>query len=269
MAWKDITDIVSVRDFKAATYFKLSGNMKYKKIAPGGQIEHGSVSTDSYTAQAETYGIMFGIDRTAIINDDLSVITRIPLEMGYGANDGFNDAFWTEFLDNSSFFASGNNNLSTGVLSTVSTAIATVAAAEAVFMAQTKPNGQPLGMMPTVMLVPPLAKRSAMALNQSSLVVGTTGPTPDANTFQGEYKVVASQYIANSLFSGYSTVKWYLLANRPGFSTMLTSFLNGRQAPVVETAEAMFNELGVQMRAYHDWGCNKMEYRAGVQGSGA
>jgi hypothetical protein len=75
--------------------------------------------------------------------------------------------------------------------------------------------------------------------------------------------------MATSSFTGYSTIKWYLLANRPGFSTMLTVFLNGRDAPVVETDQAEFSVLGMQMRGYHDFGTKKMEYRAGVQGSGA
>jgi hypothetical protein len=269
MAWSRITDIANVRDFKTNTFFKLTGSLKYKKILPGGQIEHGQVATGSYTTQAETYGIMFAIDRTAIINDDLSVITRVPLEMGYGANDAFNEVFWTEFMDNASFFASGNANLATGVLSTPATAVATVAAAEGVFMAQTKPNGTPLGILPTIMLVPPLAKRSALGLVSSTTVTGSTGPLPTNNTFQGEYEVVATAYTASTAITGNSAIKWWLLANRPGFSTMLTAFLFGRQSPTVETSDMVFNTLGVQMRGYHDFGTNKMEYRAGVQGSGA
>lgn len=269
MTWQDITDVVSVRDFKTATFYKLSGNLTYKKIAPGGQITHGGVSTDSYTVQNETYGRMFSIDRTAIINDDLSAITRIPLELGIAANDAFNEVFWTEFLDNASFFASGNANLSTGAV-TAANALTALAAAEAIFFAQTKPNGTPLGKMADVWLLPPGSFRVGYnALFPGGNVTGGSSTVPEKNSLAGLYKPVMSAYIANAAYSGYSAVKNYLLANKPGFSTMLTSFLNGRRNPVVETAEAMFNVLGVEMRAYHDFGCNKMEYRAGVQGSGA
>lgn len=271
MVWQAITDIVPVRDFKSNSFFKLSGNMKYKKVAPGGQIEHGQVSTDSYTVQAETYGIMFGIDRPSIINDDLSVITRVPLEMGYGANDAFNEVFWTEYLDHAAFFdsATHGNVVASGVL-TGTTGVAALTIAEAAFLNQTKPNGTPLGILPTILLVPPGYKRAALNLMNSQFYVGaTSGPMGASNTFANNYNVACSAYIANAAYSGYSTVKWYLLCNRPGFSTMLTAFLNGRQAPVVETADAMFNELGVQLRAYHDFASNKMEYRAGVQSTGA
>jgi hypothetical protein len=37
----------------------------------------------------------------------------------------------------------------------------------------------------------------------------------------------------------------------------------------VETAEADFNTLGIQMRGYFDFGVAKTEYRAGVMSKGA
>lgn len=269
MVWQDVTDTISVRDFKQISQYKLGGNLKYEKVGPGGELKHGTVSETTYTNQAETYGKMFAVTRTDIINDDLGALTRVPLELGYGANDAFNEVFWTEFLENAgNFYHSDNANTSSGTI-TASTVLATLAAAEAAFLAQTKPNGTPLGILPNVWLVPPLAKRVAMAAVGSSIVVGSTGPTPNANTFSGEYKVVCSAYIANSAYTNYSTVKHYLICRRPGFAPIQTAFLNGRQSPVVETADAAFNTLGVQMRAYHDFGVNKMEYRAVVQGSGA
>lgn len=269
MVWKEITDIISVRDFKQITQYKLSGNLKYEKVGPGAEIKHGTVTEGSYTNQADTYGKMMAITETDIINDDLNALTRVPLELGYGANDAFNEVFWTEFLENAgNFYHSSNANVSTGTI-TASTVLATLAAAEAVFLVQTKPNGTPLGILPTKWLVPPLAKRIAMNALNSTAVTGGSTTVPEANSFQGEYKVVCSAYIANSAFTGYSTVKNYLLANRPGFAPIQTAFLNGRQTPVVSTAEAMFNVLGFQMRGVHYFGVNKMEPKAVVQGSGA
>jgi len=34
------------------------------------------------------------------------------------------------------------------------------------------------------------------------------------------------------------------------------AFLNGQESPTIETAEADFNVLGIQMRGYHDFGVN-------------
>ena len=46
-------------------------------------------------------------------------------------------------------------------------------------------------------------------------------------------------------------------------------FLNGQQNPTVETADADFNTLGIQMRGYHDFGVSKQDYRAAVKSKGA
>ncbi len=46
---------------------------------------------------------------------------------------------------------------------------------------------------------------------------------------------------------------------------MEVAFLNGVQSPIVETAEADFNTLGVQMRGYFDFGVSKGEDLAGVK----
>jgi hypothetical protein len=50
---------------------------------------------------------------------------------------------------------------------------------------------------------------------------------------------------------------------------MQVAFLNGRQEPFVETADADFNTLGVQMRCYYDYGASFGEYRAAVRSTGA
>ena len=46
------------------------------------------------------------------------------------------------------------------------------------------------------------------------------------------------------------------------------AFLNGQEAPTIETAEADFNVLGVQMRGYHDFGVALQDFRGGVKSKG-
>lgn len=267
MAWSEICSRRSVNDFKTATSYKLSGNMKYEKVGPGGELAHGSVSEDTYTNKVDTYGKMFAITRSDYINDDLGALTSVPKELGIGANDSFNDVFWTAFLNNSTFFASGNNNVSTGGGSALS--ISGLSAAEIIFMNQTKPNGTPLGLLPEILLVPTALKYTARTLMQSEKLAGGSSAAPDANVYQGAFRVVSSPYMSNSTFTGYSAAAWYLLANPSRLSTIEAAFLYGKESPTVETADAAFNVLGVQMRAYHDFGVTKQEYRAGVRSNGS
>jgi len=265
MTWEKVTDVVSVRDFKTITQYKLSGTMKYEKVGPGGEIKHGTIAEGSYTNKAETYGKMMAITREHIINDDLSALSSIPRELGYGANEAFNTVFWTEWLSgDGGFFA----YTSSGAMSAAN-ALTALAAAEAAYFALTKPNGEPLGANPNVILMPNGTYRNALNAVASGVVVGGSSTVPSVNSFQGAYEVVRSAYLSNTAYSGYSTTKWYLLTVRPGFAPIQTAFLNNQRAPMIETATADFNTLGVQMRGVHDFGVNLMEARAAVQGSGA
>jgi hypothetical protein len=49
---------------------------------------------------------------------------------------------------------------------------------------------------------------------------------------------------------------------------MEVAFLNGRQEPFVETADADFEFLGIQMRCYYDYGAAFAEWRAAVRSTG-
>ena len=266
MAWGDIASRRSVRDFKTVSSYRLGGNFKYLRVAPGGEIKQGTVSEDTYSNKADTYGIRFNIGREDIINDDLNAMTSLPKEMGFGAADAMNEVFWTEFLNNSAFFASGNSNISSGVFS-----LANLAVAEAVFMAQTKPNGTPLAVVPKILLVPSALYRPALtAMNSNIVIDGTgTGLQGNANTFAGNFKVVTSPFLSNANFTGYSAVAFYLLADPNRLSTIEMAFLNGKEAPTIEEAQLDPSVLGFTIRGYHDFGTNLQEPRAGVRSTGA
>jgi len=266
MTWQYVTDIRSVRNFQTSAQYRLGGTLKYDKVGPTGELKHGTAGETSYSVKADTYGKVFAITRENIINDDLSALSAVPRELGYGANEAFNEVFWTTWLAGvgSGFFT----YTATGTL-TASTALATIAASEAAFFAITKPNGEPLGVIPSVLLVPNGSYRVAQSAMASPIVTGGSSTVPATNTFQGEYRVVRSAYLSNTAYTGYSTVVNYLCAVRPGFAPIQTAFLNGQQAPMIESAQAEFNTLGIQMRGVHDFGCNLFEARSVVKGSGA
>jgi len=72
------------------------------------------------------------------------------------------------------------------------------------------------------------------------------------------------------VFSAYlNAAPWWLVADPLGMPLMEVAFLNGAQEPVVETAEADFNTLGIQMRVYFDYGVAFAERRAAVYSTGA
>lgn len=266
--WRPIAAIRSVRDFKQISSYSLTGDFQYVELAPGGQIKHASPGEETYNNQAKTYARMFGIDRRDIINDDLGALTQVPQRLGRGGALKLNDVFWTTFMDNGSFFTAGNNNYDEDTETALSVAGLTLA--EQLFLNQTDPDGKPMAIMPQILLVPNALNVTAsqlmgdtMVFNNVANAVGTTG-----NPHAGKFTVVRSTYLSNTAYTGNSTTAWYLLASPNDIPVIEIAFLNGVESPTVEQADADFNQLGIQMRGYHDFGVALQEPRGGVKMAG-
>lgn len=264
-AWRDVTAIRNVTDFKTVSSHRMVGANQYELVAPGGELKHGKLGEQSYSNKADTYGLMLGIDRRDIINDDLGAISDVPRMIGRGAGLKINDVFWKVFLDHASFYTAAHKNLLTGASSALS--IDGLTAAEKAFMEQVDPDGKPLGTMPAVLLVPPALSALASQLKSSMELRDTKANNkyPVANPHQGKFRTVVSRYLSNATFTGHSDSAWYLLAEAADLPVIETAFLNGQQSPTIESADLDFNQLGIQMRGYHDFGCNLQEYRGGVK----
>jgi len=106
-------------------------------------------------------------------------------------------------------------------------------------------------------------------MKSERLITGATSVTRgDANPYAGRFRVESSPYMSNSSYTGYSAAAWYMLADPNEMPVIEIAALFGRVEPVVETADADFNVLGVQMRGYSDVGVELQEYRGGVRADG-
>lgn len=261
-----IAAIRSVNDFKTITTVSLTGDLQYAKVGPDGEIKHGTLGEQTYSNKADTYARMLAITRNDIINDDLGALTAIPRRLGRGAGLKLNDIFWAKFLDNSAFFTSGRNNVNTAVADMT---VGGLQATETIFMDQTDPDGKPLGIMPALLVVPTPLKVSANTLMKSErLITGASATIGEANPYAGRFRVESSPYMSNSSYTGYSAAAWYMLADPAEMPVIEIAALYGRVEPVIETADADFNVLGIQMRGYSDIGVELQEYRGGVRADG-
>lgn len=269
--WKRIAYVRPVNDFKSAVAYRLTTDGNFEKVGATGRLKHASFGEESYALQADTYGRLLQINRQMIINDDLSALSDLPRELGRKAGLALNAIFWAAFLNNSTFFTSGNANYVSGgtyVLGAVG-----LDQAVQTFRKQTDPSGAPLGVEPKLLLVSPENEFTANQLYQSETFntggSATTAKVPNKNTFVGKYEPLVSAYLSNSSYTGYSTTAYYLLADPQDMATIQVGFLNGQQEPTVETADADFDQLGIQMRGYFDFGVALMQYRGGVKVAGA
>lgn len=257
--WRRVASIRSVVDFKANTGVRLIMSNLLKAMGPGGEIEHGKLSDETRTVTADTKALMLGVTRKDIINDDLSVLSDIPRRLGYAAARTFNTDFWTVFeaAVPSNFSASApKSNQTTGALT-----LTTLKAAEALYLKLSDADGNPIGTDASTLLCGTTAYTAAREIFASTALVGGSSKDTASNIYVGMFAPAMSRYL--------SAAPWYLVANPLAMPLMEVAFLNGREEPFVETADADFNTLGVQMRCYYDYGAAFGEWRAAVRSTGA
>lgn len=268
-SWREIAAVNSVNDFKEVTRYRLGADFKFEKVGKGGELKHGTLSETGFKNAAETYGMMIGITRQDIINDDLGALTRIPNEIGIAAGTSFNEIFWTEFLNNSTLFKNAAGNLLEGPALSVDGLTATVKA----FRMQKDETKKLIGAKPSILLVGPSNEVTADKLyNDAQLIAAGVGSAEklvtSGNPHARKYKPVCSPYLEDADKTGNSATAYYLLAD-PRFRAAIEAvFLNGIQNPVIESSAAEFNTLGIQLRGYMDFGVRKMDPKAGIKNTG-
>ncbi len=268
-SWRQVADIGSVADFKRVNSYRLNMVGLFEKIGKGGEMKHAELSDESFSNKVETYGRMLGLTRQDIINDDLGALQDVPFRFGRAAGESFNRIFWAEFLDNAVFFCEANGNLKSNAKPL---SLAGLEEAETGFYAITAADGARTGVKPAILLVPTGLKNLAAQLyNDTQLGVVALGATnskavgPVSNPLAGLYKPVHSPYLNDATLTGYSATAYYLLADPQEVAVIQAVFLNGRQTPFVESTAAEFNTLGIQYRAYMDWGVNKQDPKGGFK----
>jgi hypothetical protein len=246
--WDQIAAIRSVNDFKSVSLYRLNGSFKFSKVGNGGQMQSADASDSKRSVNADTYGITSSLTRQDMVNDDLNALTALPQRIGRGAALSLAEQIWTEFQNSNATYyakatAAAGNALTLASLKTAATS----------FRKLTDPDGNPLGISPSVLLVPPELELAAAELMGSALLIsGNTTAQGNANVLAGRYRVVSSAYLS-------SASTWWLCSDAADLAAMDVVFLNGQQTPTIEQVEAAPDTLGVILRGYMDFGCAKGE----------
>ena len=238
-------------------------------MAPGGELKHGTLGQESYTNKADTYGLMLSLDRRDIINDDLGAITTVPRKLGRGSGLKINDVFWTTFLANTAFFAAGNSNLLTGADTALSIDGTTKAEGRV-----PQPGGRRTASRSASCRCWCWCRPRSPRTRRCCTRRWRSATRPPAPSTRSPTRTPASSgsrsagTLSNTQFTGNSDKAWYLLADPNDLPVIEVAFLNGQESPTIETAEADFHVLGVQMRGYHDFGVGLQDPRGGVKNKG-
>ena len=249
--WRKVSRAVPVTDFKAVKGVRLVMGGLLKSLAKGGELQHVDLSDEARSVQAATKGSIVGITREDLINDDLGVLSLIPERFGQMAGRTINkDVFGAISRTAGDYGANTSGALS----------VANLATAYQLALGITDTNGDYLGAMPNVILASPSNYMTALNIYQSEQITGTSSEKGKNNVMRGLLAPITSQFL------GSGTAYWLF---NSAFPLVDVAFLNGRTTPIVETAEADFSQLGIQMRCYFDYGASAGEVKAALYSTGA
>ena len=193
-----------------------------------------------------------------IINDDMNAINQRAFQFGRKASLKLNKVFWTLFQTDTDFFKAANNNIVTAAGALSADSLAKLVKA---FRKQTDVNGDILGYEPKILLVPAALEVEAQKLYFDAEIRDTTASKQylTGNPWRNKFVPVASAYLT-------SDDDYYLLADPTIAATMQVAFLNGQQAPVVESNPTNFDTFGISYRGKFSFGVAFMDTKAGIKG---
>lgn len=266
--WRAFAAVRSVPDFKQAQAIRPSFGRTMEKVNPGGEVKHATVGEETSAFQIDTYGQLLSIDRRDIINDDLGLFVDSAAALGRAALRRLSDLVYEVLLGNAgSFFASGNNNLLTGVDTVLG--IDSLALAIAAMRKQRDAEGNDLDLRPATLLVPPELETIARALLESEFIQRAED-VPTGNSLRKSVNLEVESRLSNTTkFTNASTTGWYLFG-APSTGAMIAAFLNGVQTPTLEAfgLEADVNRLAYSWRCHFDFGAAFGDPRAAVHATG-
>lgn len=247
-------------DFKPGHRVGMESFPSLRQIRPGAEYKYATLSDTGASIALATYGELFSIDRHAIINDDMSFITRIPQSMGRAAKATVGDLVYAILTGNPTFnksplFSAERNNLVDGELS-----VDILADARAQMKRQ-KSGERTLNITPAFLLVPTLQEALADQIINSTSVPGTDMNAGIKNPVKGMAEIVAEPRLDDA-----DEDAWYLAAAK-GRDTIEVAYLDGNAAPTVESTSG-FTVDGVTMKVRIDAGVAPMDYRGLLKSTG-
>lgn len=261
----------SVQDFRTSTFYRPGTFGTLDTVGESGEIKHKNIPDgEKRTLTPGTKGNIIGITRRSLANDDLGAFGNLASGLGMAAaftveGDAFgmvtaNSGLGVNYDANPLFHASRSNIGPTGAMSPT-----TLDGGRATMAKQKDPSSnQFLSMRPKVWLGPVELGGAAKQFNSS-----TTDPTDHkAQGVSNKVLNLFSDIVDSPYLSASSATRHYGLADPSIFPVFAVGFINGQEAPTIETYQS-FGFDGVQMKVILDYGTAVLDFRGAVTWAGA
>lgn len=252
----------SLSDFKVSHRVGIDPFPNLRRVLPGAEYKYVTISDKGEQIALATYGELFSIDRQTIINDDLSMLTRIPSAMGLAARSTVGELVWAVLTGNPSMsddkklFHADHNNIVSGALG-----IETLDNARKAMLMQKsseKSGGRRLNIRPEFVLVPVAIESRVNQLIKSASVPGADVNSGIINPIQNFAQVISEARLDDS-----SPTDFYLAAAQ-GRDTIEVAYLDGIDTPYLEQQQG-FTVDGAAFKVRIDAGVAPVDYRGLVK----
>ena len=252
-------------DFKATTKYQISEAGNLELIPENGEFKHDEMKDEGVKTSLLTYGKSFSISRQALINDDISIITKLPQAYVRAADRGINKMVYQmlgknpKIYDKIELFHDKHYNLAktAGGIN-----VQTIGEARRAMRSQKNLRGEEtLNITPKYLIVPAsLETQAEQFLN--SISDPTFNNSNIINPFRNKLELVVDPELDE-----YSADAWYLAASPFDCDTIEVTYLNGSDMPTLESALS-FENLGMKWRIFIDFGVTATDYRGLYKNAG-
>ncbi len=267
--WRRFCSVGSVSDFRENKRLRMGTFSDLEGVTENGEFRNKNITDADYEkVSISTKGNIINVSRQMIINDDLAGFTRLAQMLGRAAarsieNDVYallalNSGLGPTLVDGKTLFHADHGNIA-------SAAAPTVDAIDAmrVLMASQKDKDENdfLDIRPSLVLSP-------LGLGSKFRLLNNSQYDPDATNKLQKPNVVAglfSDVIDTPRLSG---TAYYMFANPSEEPTLEVSFLNGVQAPFMESQNG-FSVDGVKWKIRMDYGVGAVGFRGAIRNAGA
>lgn len=267
-----ITRNTTVPDFKTANRVQIGDAPSLKPVNQHGEFTRGTIEEGREQIQAATYGVMFGITRQALVNDDLDAFSRTPQKFGRMARNLESDLAWYQILKNANmadsnalFSAAHLNYMGAGDIDI----IPMTNAVKAMRLQRGLDGTTLISAPPKFLIVPPSKEVQAL-----QFVANITPATyTNVNPFAGMFTVVVEPRLETGITIGENTATgsataWYLAADKAAIDILELAFLEGQSGPVIESRVG-FDVDGLEIKCRHDVGAKVIDWRGLFKSDGS
>ncbi len=237
-------------DFKIAHRVGMGGFSALRQVREGAEYKYVTTGDKQATIALATYGELFSITRQAIINDDLNMLTDVPMKLGRAAKSTIADLVYAILTsnpkistDNVSLFDKAKH---ANVLESAAMDVASLDKARQLMRVQ-KEGERHLNIRPAFVLVPTAMESVANQVIRSSSVKGADINAGIINPVKDFATVIAEPRLDDN-----SQTTFYLAASK-GSDTIEVAYLNGVDTPYIDQMEG-FSVDGVTTKVRIDAG---------------